>query len=103
MKSSLIFIQKPIMYIKHNNIKYVEFHRIDSKAGTMGREFDLTVHQIDQEGGPEQFKNIDKHELKVLINYFKDAKIKMRQFNADTKTTSDLEDYDSDKLDEVIR
>ena len=27
----------------------------------------------------------------------------MRQFNADTKTTGDLEDYDSDKLDEVIR
>lgn len=44
----------------------------------MGREFDLTVHQIDQEGGPETFKNIDKHELKVLINYFKDAHIKMR-------------------------
>ena len=80
----------------------MEFHRIDSKAGTMGREFDLTIHLTDQEGA-EQFKNIDKHELKVLINYFKTAGIKMRQFNADTKTTRDLEDYDSDKLDEVIR
>lgn len=66
------------MYIKHNQIKYVEFHRIDSKAGTMGREFDLTVHQIDQDVAPEQFKNMDKQELKVLINYFKSAGIKMR-------------------------
>lgn len=66
------------MYIKHSQIKYVEFHRIDSKAGTMGREFDLTVHQIDQEGAAEQFKNIAKSELKVLINYFKSANIKMR-------------------------
>lgn len=69
----------------------------------MGREFDLTVHQIDQEGAPEQFKNIAKSELKVLINYFKTSNIKMKQFNADSKTTSDLADYDSDKLDEVIR
>jgi hypothetical protein len=38
------------MYIKHNQIKYVEFHRIDSKAGTMGREFDLTIHLTEGEG-----------------------------------------------------
>jgi hypothetical protein len=28
LKSSLIFIQKPILYIKHKDIKYIEFSRI---------------------------------------------------------------------------
>ena len=84
-------------------IKFVEFHRIGNSSGVTGREFDLSIHLVDQDGPVEQFKNIDKSELKVLINYFKASNIKMRQFNSDTKKTTDLEDYDSDKLDEVIR
>lgn len=66
------------MYIKHKEIKYVEFNRIGSSSGGTGRSFDFSVHRIDQDGVYEQFKNIDKTELKVLIRYFKQAGIKMR-------------------------
>jgi len=78
LKTSLIFIQKPIIYIKHKDIKYIEFKRIGGKGGA-GRSFDISIAKIESEGAnDETFKNIDKKELKVLMSYFKDAGIKMR-------------------------
>ena len=51
MKSSLIFIQKPIIYIKHKEIKYVEFSRIGSSSGIeAGKSFDISVVKMDGDG-----------------------------------------------------
>lgn len=79
LKTSLIFIQKPIIYIKHKDIKYVEFSRIGSSAGgSIGKTFEFSIAKVDSDGANETFKNVDKKELKVLIKYFKEANIKMR-------------------------
>ena len=43
LKSSLIFIQKPIIYIKHKDIIYIEFQREEQQAGSMARFFDISV------------------------------------------------------------
>lgn len=57
----------------------------------------MAIIKIDQDGGQkEQFKNIEKAELKALMNYFKDAKIKMRQINQDTNKEMDMDDLNSD-------
>lgn len=37
------------------------------------------------------------------MNYFKDAKIKMRQINQDTNKEMDMEDLNSDQIDEEIK
>lgn len=103
LKTSLIFIQKPILYIRHKDIKYVEFSRIGASAGGTGRSFDLTIVNIDEGTANETFKNIDKKELKVLMQYFKDSKIKMRQIDSDTNKAVDMDDYNSDEVDENIR
>ena len=100
LKSSLIFIQKPILYLKHKEIKYVEFSRMQQAS----RSFDLTIVKMDNEGSQkEQFKNIEKSEIRVLMNYFKNANIKMRQLNSDTNKPEDMEDLDYDQLDEEIK
>jgi hypothetical protein len=103
MKSSLIFIQKPILYIKHKEIKYVEFNRIGNTSGGTGRSFDFSVYKTDQDGIFEQFKNIDKEELKMLIRYSKVAGIKMRSIDSDTNKGVDLNDFNSEEYDEQIR
>ena len=105
LKNSLIFIQKPILYIKHNEIKYVEFSRIGSQIGVTGKSFDISVVKIDNDGGSltEQFKNIDKQELRVMIEYFKSAGIKMRQIDPDTHKGVDLVDYNSDDIDQEVK
>jgi len=100
LKSSLIFIQKPILYLKHKEIKYVEFSRMQQAS----RTFDLTIVKMDNEGSQkEQFKNIEKAEIRALMNYFKVSNIKMRQLNADTNKPEDMEDVDSEQFDEEIK
>lgn len=100
MKNSLIFIQKPILYIKHKEIKYVEFSRVFG-AMEQSKSFDIAVVKNNGEAN-EQFKNIDKVELKVLTSYFKEAGIKMRKIDPDTNKAVDMDD-DSDQLDQEIK
>ena len=92
------------MYIKHKEIKYVEFSRIGTttSSGT-GRHFDLSIIKIDSESGNETFKNIDKRELKNFMQYFRVAGIKMRQLDGDTNKSREMEDFNSDELDEEIK
>jgi len=44
LKSSLVFIHKPVMYIRHSEIKSVEF----SRAGA-GRTFDITLNKLNED------------------------------------------------------
>ena len=103
LKSSLIFIQKPILQIRHKDIKYVEFSRIGQggNQGT-GRNFDLTIKMLDQDAGNETFKNIDKKELGALVNYFNGAKIKMRQLDQETGKSKEME-FDEKEFDEELK
>ena len=92
LKNSLVFIQKPILYIRHKDVKYVEFLRIGQggNQGT-GRNFDLTIKMIDQDATNETFKNIDKKELGVLVKYFKGSSIKMRQIDSESGKSKEME------------
>ena len=104
LKTSMIFIQKPIMYIKHKEIKYVEFSRIGHSTGGTGRSFDFSLVLIETDSNLDtNFKNVDKQELKVLMNYFKVAGIKMRQIDSDTNKAVDMDDVNSEELNEEIR
>ena len=53
--------------------------------------------------GAEQFKNIDKKELKVLIDYFKKAGIRLRQCNTDQNESKDIDDMLSDEIIKEIK
>lgn len=72
----------------------MEFQRVGKQAGGTGRSFDIQVYKKDM--GPEQFKNIDKTELKVLIEYFKKSNINMRSINSDTKQAMAIDEIESD-------
>lgn len=104
LKTSLIFIQKPIIYIKHKEIKYVEFSRIGGSTGGTGRSFDFNIVKLEADASVDHsFKNVDKKELKSLTSYFKSAGIKMRQLDPDTRQVKDMDDINSAEMDEEIR
>lgn len=44
LKSSLVFIHKPVTYIRHNELKNVEFSRTGKES--MSRTFDLTLVKL---------------------------------------------------------
>ena len=52
---------------------------------------------------PDLFKNIDKLEYHVLIDYFRKSGIKMRLVNADSGEVVDMADMRSDEINEEIR
>ena len=71
LKSSLVFIYKPIMYIKHSELRYVEFGRT---GGNTTRTFDLTLTKL-KDDQRVTFVSIEKEEYKTLVEYFKASNV----------------------------
>lgn len=74
LKSSLVFIHKPVHYIKHSELKHVEFSR--TSAG-VSRTFDLTLTKLKDEPSIT-FLSIDRDEHEILVRYFKAAGVRMK-------------------------
>ena len=101
MKSSLIFIHKPVIYIKFTEIKHIEFSRIEQGA-TSSKSFDVTVTRI-KDDTSVSFAGIEKTEQKKLTDYFKSKGIKLRTIDIETNqqiAISDEEDDEQSKGDE---
>lgn len=61
MKSSVIFIHKPVLYIRHSELKYVEFSRIGEGTSGVSRSFDLILTKM-KDDSQVTFLSIDKAE-----------------------------------------
>lgn len=92
LKASLVFIHKPVMYIKHSELKHVEFKR--TGAGVL-RTFDLSLTTIKGDQNVT-FVSIDKDEQKSLFEYFKAAGIKIKTVDLDGNR-SDMKDTPAEK------
>jgi structure-specific recognition protein 1 len=84
LKSSLIFIHKPVHYIRHAEIKFVEFSRIAQGGQAASRSFDLTITKL-KDNTVISFASIESEEQRLLTDYFKAAGIKMRVIDAETR------------------
>ena len=71
LKSSLVFIHKPVIYIRHSELKHVEFSR------TGARTFDLCLTKLKDEPNVT-FLSIERDEYNILVEYFKGAGVKMK-------------------------
>ena len=71
LKSSLVFIHKPVIYIRHSELKHVEFSR------TGARTFDLTLTKEKDEPNVT-FLSIERDEHNILVDYFKAAGVRMK-------------------------
>jgi structure-specific recognition protein 1 len=93
LKSSLLFIHKPVIYIKLSEIKYVEFSRVGGMGagGPSSRSFDMKVTKINDEQSIT-FSSIEKQEHKNLMSYLKAKGIKMRSVDVDNNKEIDLSD-----------
>jgi len=95
LKSSLIFIHKPVHYIRHAEIKFVEFSRIAQGGQAASRSFDLTITKL-KDNTVISFASIESEEQRLLTDYFKAAGIKMRVIDAETRQVQQLESEGSD-------
>ena len=82
LRSSVVFIHKPILYIRHSELKSVEFSRVGQGTTGVSRSFDITLTKL-RDDTQVTFLSIDKEEQKVLMAYFKQSGIKTRILDAD--------------------
>jgi len=75
LKSSLVFIHKPVTYIRHSELKNVEFQRTGKES--MSRTFDITLVRLKSDQQNFTLLSIDRDEQKQLEAYFKSAGVKI--------------------------
>ena len=93
LKSSIVFIHKPVIYVRHSELNYVEFSR--TEAGIV-RTFDLTLKLL-KDVPSITFLSIDKEEYNILVQYFKSAGVKMKNVDTDGKKSELKEDANQKK------
>jgi structure-specific recognition protein 1 len=91
LQKSFMFIHKPVSYIRHEEIQYLEFNRISEFAAT-GRSFDINI--VTKKNGTMSFTGISKPEFKPIVEYLKSKKIKCRNGDDEGKLM-DLNNLDS--------
>jgi len=74
LKSSIVFIHKPVLYLRHSELKHVEFSRTGQGPS---RTFDLTLTRVASDQNVT-FLSIDREEHSILVDYFKHSNIKMK-------------------------
>ena len=73
----MVFIHKPIIYIRHSELKSVEFSRVGQGTTGVSRSFDVILTKI-RDDSQVTFLSIDKEEQRCLMQYFKQSGIKTR-------------------------
>lgn len=98
LKSSLVFIHKPVYYIKLSEIKHVEFSRIGGMGVGMpaSRSFDMIVTLL-KDNSSITFAGIDKQEHKNLMSYLKAKGVKMRSVDVETNREIDVDSEEQEE------
>lgn len=91
LNKSLIFIKKPVTYIRIDEIARAEFQRVD--AGLTMRNFDFDI--ITKNGDSFVFNSIEKRELDKLMEYFQNKKILVETVREEHKMLDD-DDFEED-------
>ncbi len=102
LKSSIVFIHKPVLYIRHSELRFVEFSRIGQGSSGLSRSFDVTLTKL-ADDSKVTFMSIDKEEQACLMNYFKASNVKMRTVDLETNIHEDLGSEDEEPSQENDR
>lgn len=94
LRHSIVFIHKPVLYIRHAELKCVEFSRVGEGTAGLSRSFDITLTKL-KDDSQVTFLSIDKEEQGVLQAYFKQSGVKVRTVDVDTQQQVDSEDEDA--------
>ena len=90
LKQSIIFIPKPVLYFRVEDIYAAEFHRINAAS----KQFDLKV-SIKDEKKEIEFMGIERGELDSLVEYFRSRQVKViMEKSEQSKIMAEAEDDD---------
>mmetsp|Transcript_24805 Transcript_24805/g.34999 ORF Transcript_24805/g.34999 Transcript_24805/m.34999 type:complete len:797 (-) Transcript_24805:180-2570(-) len=86
LEKSFFFVRKPALYIRHDQIKSIEFARLSGGEST--RTFDLVIHVNDAEDASEhKFASIDRSEYNGLFTFFSSKKLHISNVKGQLQVT----------------
>ena len=91
LRKSLLFLHKPVAYIRHDDIQHTEFARVSEFAAHSSRSFDLTV--VTKKADYITFSGLEKAEYSVLLEYFKAKNVKVKTVGEDQAIEEEDEDF----------
>lgn len=103
LQKSFIFISKPVIYIKFEEIRYIEFARISDESVATNRSFDINVCT---KNGNFQFTGVDREEYQIMLEFLHKKKIQVRNVEEEPKEADssddnlNIDEVDSDDDDE---
>ena len=95
LKNSLIFIHKPVIYVRNKDIKYIEFSRVELYRNSNWRSFDIEIVRVagEQESTKINLIGIDKDEYQLLVEHLRTKNIKMKIYDNVTNEHMAMEDF----------
>jgi structure-specific recognition protein 1 len=76
LQKSFIFINKPVIYIPFEDIRFIEFARVSERSVSTNRSFDLNI--ATKGSNNHQFTGLDRQEYKPLFQFLEKKKIPIR-------------------------
>ena len=92
LKKSMIFIMKPVIYFRVDDIDRVEIHR----GGAANKQFDIKIFLRNKQAG--QYIGIDRREHDAIMEYFRQKNVKVVKIGGEEKVMQI--DHDSEESDE---
>ena len=90
LKKALLFVNKPVVYIRLSDIQHVEFARVSQSATQPNRSFDLNVYT--KIGETHQFTGMDRNEYTPLVEYIQQKKISIRNLEVEAPKSNVLKE-----------
>jgi structure-specific recognition protein 1 len=107
LRRALLFLHKPVSYIRHEDIHYAEFARVSEFTAHNSRSFDLSL--VTKKGDAITFSGVEKAEYGTMLGYFKDRGVKVKAMSeeegegegeVEKPVAGEEEEYDDEEDDE---
>ena len=85
LEKSMLFIVKPVLYIRLGDISHVEFCRAGGVMNSTSKSFDVIVHTRNNK---YPFSGLDRHEYQPFVNYLREKKVKCINLEEDLKNAN---------------
>jgi structure-specific recognition protein 1 len=89
LQKSFLFVTKPVIHIRFEEVKSVEFARMNERSASTIRSFDLN---ITTSSGTFTFTGLDRQEYQILFDFLSQKKLPI------TKSTEEEEPYKGQAL-----
>lgn len=93
LNKSLIFIKKPVIYLRLDDIQVVNFQRVSGGHGVRGFDFEVKM----KNGVTTTFSGADRRELDQITQYFQKNKVAVSQVDEHDRLDNDLGEMSEDE------